>query len=417
MPENIKESLESFIASALRSRLQQSTRSVTELRQAFDSAMEKLESSIKTAGEGTVSIPDEMLPAPAEAGDGGALLTHLHEAQQEMLAATDQVGLLTQLLLSCTVSCSRVAFFIVRKEALMGWAARGFEGARDSDVRSLSIGFDEDTILGAAYRAGAPVISTPEQYSGDMAVLSKLGGGMPAESMAVPIFLRDKIAAVLYGDSGREPTITDPELPQILALHAGLCLETLATRQKFPRPKTTTVTSRSGATSRPAAAPRAAETAASPDPTSLSGVLKRPSGLTPPGGIPQVAPPAPPPEPEASGIPEAVEEAPVEAAPAVAEAPPPPSDLSEEERKLHEDARRFARLLVSEMILYNEKQVEEGRRHKDIYERLKDDIDRSRQMYDQRISPEVREKTNYFYDEMVRTLANGDQSALNVPWA
>src|SRR6266851_2580409 len=38
-----------------------------------------------------------------------------------------------------------------------------------------------------------------------------------------------------------------------------------------------------------------------------------------------------------------------------------PIEVGEEERRLHNDARRFARLLVSEIKLYNEKKVREGR--------------------------------------------------------
>jgi hypothetical protein len=86
---------------------------------------------------------------------------------------------------------------------------------------------------------------------------------------------------------------------------------------------------------------------------------------------------------------------------------------SDDERK-HEEARRFARLLVSEIKLYNESQVEQGRRDKDIYERLKEDIDRSRQMYDDRIADDVRKGTNYFYEELVRILADGNTEALGM---
>jgi hypothetical protein len=82
--------------------------------------------------------------------------------------------------------------------------------------------------------------------------------------------------------------------------------------------------------------------------------------------------------------------------------------------KKHEEARRFARLLVSEIKLYNESQVEQGRRDKDLYERLKEDIDRSRQMYDDRIPDDVRKGTNYFYEELVRILADGNREALGL---
>jgi hypothetical protein len=88
--------------------------------------------------------------------------------------------------------------------------------------------------------------------------------------------------------------------------------------------------------------------------------------------------------------------------------------VSPSEEALHEEARRLARLLVSEIKLYNEEQVEEGRRNRDIYERLKEDIDRSRQMYDERVDPRILRSTDYFYQELVRILASGDSRALGI---
>ncbi len=81
---------------------------------------------------------------------------------------------------------------------------------------------------------------------------------------------------------------------------------------------------------------------------------------------------------------------------------------------LHEEARRLARLLVSEIKLYNEDIIEEGRRTGNIYERLKDDIDRSRQMYEERIDPRLADQEDYFYQELVQRLAGGDASLLGM---
>ena len=67
---------------------------------------------------------------------------------------------------------------------------------------------------------------------------------------------------------------------------------------------------------------------------------------------------------------------------------------------------------MSEIKLYNEAKVNEGRRHKDIYERLKEDVERGRQMYSDRVPAPIRDTTTYFYDELVRILAGGDASAL-----
>ncbi len=128
------------------------------------------------------------------------------------------------------------------------------------------------------------------------------------------------------------------------------------------------------------------------------------SGTPPPGnGVFNVAPlspretaPAPPPPPPVS----------------VAAPSAPPKPTTDEEAKAHNDARRFARLLVSEIKLYNEAKVTEGRINRDLYDRLKEDIDRSRQMYDKRVNPIVAAKFDYFYDELVSSLAEGDASRL-----
>lgn len=84
----------------------------------------------------------------------------------------------------------------------------------------------------------------------------------------------------------------------------------------------------------------------------------------------------------------------------------------EEERRLHVDARRFARLLVSEIKLYNEQKVQEGRAQSDLYDRLREYIDRSRDMYDKRVKPEVAQSYDYFHHELVNTLAEGDAGKL-----
>ena len=85
-----------------------------------------------------------------------------------------------------------------------------------------------------------------------------------------------------------------------------------------------------------------------------------------------------------------------------------PIDVPEEERRLHNDARRFARLLVSEIKLYNEKKVLEGRQAHDLYDRLREAIDRSREMYDKRVQPPVAARFDYFHYELLNSLAEGD---------
>jgi hypothetical protein len=75
-------------------------------------------------------------------------------------------------------------------------------------------------------------------------------------------------------------------------------------------------------------------------------------------------------------------------------------------------ARRYARLLVSEIKLYHEAAVVDGRRERDLAARLSGEMARARVLYEQRVPPQVRQRADYFRDELVRTLANGDASLL-----
>jgi hypothetical protein len=83
-----------------------------------------------------------------------------------------------------------------------------------------------------------------------------------------------------------------------------------------------------------------------------------------------------------------------------------------EEDELQKKARRFAKLLVEEIKLYNQAKVDEGRQHKDLYDRLKVDIEKSRATYDKRYAESAVASANYFNQELVRILADNDISLM-----
>ena len=45
---------------------------------------------------------------------------------------------------------------------------------------------------------------------------------------------------------------------------------------------------------------------------------------------------------------------------------------------------------------------------------LREDINRSRQIYEERIDEKIRAETDYFHEELVRILAGGDADALGM---
>jgi len=51
--------------------------------------------------------------------------------------------------------------------------------------------------------------------------------------------------------------------------------------------------------------------------------------------------------------------------------------------------------------LYNQAKVTEGRKHKDLYDRMKDDIEKSRSTYQKRYGNTAAASANYFQQEVL----------------
>jgi hypothetical protein len=126
-----------------------------------------------------------------------------------------------------------------------------------------------------------------------------------------------------------------------------------------------------------------------------------PETASEPGPAPAAPAPPPAPEPDAAPV--------VAVVAVVAPADRASIEADDPERK---KARKLARLFVSEIKLYNEKLVAEGRAAGDLYARLKDPIDQSLVAFERRVSEAVRVEFDYMHDELVRQLAEGDASKL-----
>ena len=77
----------------------------------------------------------------------------------------------------------------------------------------------------------------------------------------------------------------------------------------------------------------------------------------------------------------------------------------------HEKARRFAKLLVEEIKLYNQSKVAEGRARGDLYQRLREDIEKSRAAYRKRYGQTISD-VDYFSQELLRILADNNPSLM-----
>ena len=75
-------------------------------------------------------------------------------------------------------------------------------------------------------------------------------------------------------------------------------------------------------------------------------------------------------------------------------------------------ARRTARLLVADIRLFNEPAVKAGRREGNLLSRLGPEIEKARQAYNDQVPAGIRGETDFFHQELIRTLAGGDATLL-----
>ncbi|HSS52838.1 MAG TPA: hypothetical protein VLX28_28175 [Thermoanaerobaculia bacterium] len=264
------------------------------------------------------------------------------------------------------------------------WTAEDEQSAVSLDAADVSDGSDaadiaEDTAPAvpgvASWQNAEPAPSS--HYTAELS-LDSIAAASSATAQTSPLDTQRAAASdAMTEDVPRYPRSVEPEAPP---------------PPRDESPEATVLLQRSALPlSEPAPAPPPLRPVPAPEPVPF----ERPASAAPAAGAPEVRPP--------SGV-----DGPGWAF-ATTRVPVSPS-----EEALHEEARRLARLLVSEIKLYNEEQVEEGRRNRDIYERLKEDIDRSRQMYDERVDPKILRSTDYFYQELVRILASGDSRVLGI---
>jgi hypothetical protein len=372
-------------------------------------------------------------------------------AVDEIDSQRTQADILNALVNRAASFAPRVAFFVVKNDRATGWRARGLEGTvGDDSIREISLALSADTVLSEVYRTRTSWSGAPGSKADDHLLLSKLGDEPPQRMVAVPLVARDKCVALLYADSaGLESDAINLEALETLARVTGMAVELLAVKRGSPA----TATSQTSSAAAPQPAGRATTEASAPASETQPTQTEAPSLVeTPAAGevasaaptfeVAQEAAPAseaaaPSREQEAeasevsapvSGAPPSVAtstEAPDDAAQPAGSFVSPlgtsrrygqdaelPVEVSDEERRFHNDARRFARLLVSEIKLYNEQKVKDGRAEGNLYDRLREEIDRSRQMYDKRVHPSVAPRYDYFHHELVNTLAEGDAAKL-----
>ncbi len=400
---------------------------------------------LRAAHEGGI----ELAVAESSRAKASSDMAIVKAAITEINEQKSQADILKALVNRAASFAPRVAFFVVKGDQATGWRGRGFEGnVGDQAIQQILLSLGADTVIGGVVRSLATWSGGPGSHSEDHLLLNRFGEEPAQRIVAIPLNVRGRAVAVLYADSaGLDSESINLEALETLVSVSGMAVELLSVSRMAPKR-----VSEEPAPPAEEVQPAYAPTSESYTPTSeyeqaspgnagpsLSGAETiqayqpeaEPGSLMDAGPVEgELAPvqetPASMGDEPPSWAPEAAL-APVEAtlAPPLGrrrygqEAELPVDVAGEEERRFHNDARRFARLLISEIKLYNEQKVVEGRSEHDLYDRLREYIDRSREMYDKRVKAEVAARYDYFHGELVNTLAEGDASKLgsNYPGA
>jgi hypothetical protein len=467
LENSLLKSIETYLDERLRVIDEQLARLQTEFNDAFGRLRENAAASelANTPLQSAISAHlqaarEQKLSGAAPAPPAPADLSLLKNAINDIKNQRTQSDVLGALLRNSAHFADRAVLFVIKSDQAIAW--RMCEASNRNDLQAVSgvaLPLWGSTVISQAARAAATETSSGTRAD-DASLVEQLGGEAQ-QLAAVPLVVRKKVVAVLYADSAwphREAIQLDAL--EVLTQVGAIAIELVSSARVAQPPQVTTPTEKTASEieSPPAASEiseaQAEESGYAPhvepategeyvEPTraDFAGETEAAAAETPiveaqpeVEAEPEVqAQPEVEPEPEAP----AVEEPPTVEAPVRAAQPAEPVftaqyatplgssrrygsadadlpvDVSDEERRLHNDARRFARLLVSEIKLYNEQKVSEGRNQGDIYERLREDIDRSRQMYEKRVAPPVAARHDYFHQELVNTLAEGDPAKLD----
>jgi len=326
------------------------------------------------------------------AAASGTTPAGLVNAVSSIHAGTTQKEILKALLDAGSACASRVALFVVKGGAASGWQARGF--GEDEAIRDFPL----DLSSGPAAHASQNRIAAPANIAEmDRRFVKQFGGPENEQILVLPLVLKDKVAALFYADGGADGLLDAGSL-EVLVMATSAWLEVASLRKQAQQRETLDSVPVAPPPPMPAPAPTVSSYAdpfASHTPKHIDPIAREPE-----------------PEPAAEVVEVAASAA--SASAAAAPAADPFAGISAEDADTHRKAQRFARLLVDEIKLYNQAKVNEGRRNKDLYDRLKEDIEKSRSTYTKRYGNTVAGSGDYFQKEVVRSLAEDDLSVMGV---
>lgn len=326
----------------------------------------------------------ELLTA-ASAGTGATSASSgLVQSVSTIHAGSTQKEILRALLDAGSAHAARVALFVVKGGAATGWQSRGL--GDDDGVKDFPL----DLTAGPTAHANQHRVVTPANIAEmDRRFVKQFGGPQNEQVVILPLVLKDKVAALLYADGGASGTL-DVSALEVLVLSTSAWLEVASLRKQAQMHRD----AGDSAPEAPAAHVPIQTVSSFSDP--FAGHTPKHTGAMVPEPVAEVV--------EVSSA--------ASASAAAAPAADPFAGLSPEDADTHRKAQRFARLLVDEIKLYNQAKVSEGRRNRDLYDRLKEDIEKSRTTFHKRYGNTAAASGDYFQREVVRSLAEDDLSVM-----
>jgi hypothetical protein len=349
------------------------------VRSAVEQALERQISSLR---EKVVADVLRELGSGTRSGPGQTSAAALQKAIAAIQAGSTQKEILRALLESTTLGSGRAALFVVKAGAASGWQAVGFSS--NDAVKDSPLDIDSG-LPAAAMQSRSAESGTASDM--DQNFIARVGEPAEDNAVVLPLLLRDKVSALVYADAGTEGGTLDVSALDVLVRATSAWLEVISQRKQAQKEGGSEIAETTHATP------------AINDPFAAHSPIHSPKA-------------------QAMPVP-AVEEAPATAMSVAAGAgsaaattvlPGPVS--GGEDSEIHHKAQRFARLLMDEIKLYNQAKVAEGRKHKDLYTRLKEDIEKSRGTYQKRYGNTAAGSADYFNQELIRSLAEDDVSLL-----
>jgi hypothetical protein len=346
-------------------------------------------------------VLEELPKQPESSAGSGVNAADLLRAVSLIHAGSTQREILRALLDSAVQYSERVALFVIKAGAATGWQGRGF--ADNDSIKDFAL----DISAGAAVRAHQERTTTSGDTSQiDSRFIEQFGKPFHDQVWVLPLLLKDKVAALVYADAGVDETgRMDSAALQLLVASTSAWLEVASLRKQAPKDA-----AHETAPAERAEAPVPVQTTTSfVDPFAAHAPRHAAAGVAAQADMAVRAAAA------ATAASPAAEDAQVVVMSPSPEAPPAAAataGMSPEDADVHRKAQRFAKLLVDEIKLYNQAKVAEGRKNKDLYDRLKDDIESSRATYQKRYGSTVAASSGYFSNEVIRSLAEDDVSIM-----